>query len=528
MAWNKKKLLDSYLAGWAKLQQDEVGYTESKIDQDFKSDLLSWFNTHSGILVGEVIPIVVEYLRNNPAVDFINEYEYLLVDEFQDLNKSEQEFIKLIRGKSNLVIVGDDDQSIYGFKYAHPQGIQQVDILFGNFEDVPFDVCRRCPTTVTQMASTLISLNPNRTLGALIPYQNNPEGIVDIVQWSNYNSEMIGLSQFIVSELTKGVLEPSDILILSPRRKIGYRLRDLLLGASVPVKSYFRESVIEKAHVQRSFSLLNFLANPEDKISLRFLLGYDSPDFRRNQYSILSQLATEKNLSTKETLDAILRNELPETNLRSIVSTYRNIIADVPNLKRAIIEDPINGFHNFFVTNPAQEDDFYELEQVYRNVINDVGVEIINESEENFNEWIKEITQSILETIALPDSPENIDHVRIMSLHSSKGLSAKLVILTSMIDPLIPFVPTTIEASDLEQVIQEARRLFYVAITRCKSTDSYEGRLVISSFLSIPGIEALQMGINAIPQTDLRTMTTRFVTDFGRTSPTPIRGDELI
>ncbi|MDB4177617.1 UvrD-helicase domain-containing protein, partial [Schleiferiaceae bacterium] len=59
---NKKQLLDSYLAGWAKLQQDEPGFTESQIAKNFKSDLLEWFNNHSGILVGEVIPIVVEYL----------------------------------------------------------------------------------------------------------------------------------------------------------------------------------------------------------------------------------------------------------------------------------------------------------------------------------------------------------------------------------------------------------------------------------------------------------------------------------
>jgi Superfamily I DNA and RNA helicases len=524
---NKKQLLDSYLAGWAKLQQDEPGFTESQIDQNFKTDLLEWFNNHSGILVGEVIPIVVEYLRNNPAVDYRNEYEYILVDEFQDLNKSEQEFIRLIRGDANLVIVGDDDQSIYGFKFAHPQGIQEVDALFGNFADVPFDVCRRCPTLVTQMASNLISNNPNRTLGDLNAFTDNPEGIVNIVQWTDYDAEINGLSQFIVQELAKGIIEPSDILILSPRRKIGYRLRDLLLTAGIPVKSYFRESVIEKAHVQRSFSLINFLAHPEDKISLRFLLGFNSADYRKNQYSRLSEVATERNLSIKETLDAILRAEIPETNLRSIVATYRSIVADIPNLKNSIIDDPENGFQNFFMTNPEQEDDFYELDQVYRKVIAEIGTESIEEDENNFDSWFKEVMQLMLETIALPDTPENIDHVRIMSLHSSKGLSAKLVILTSMIDQLIPFLPNTIEAGMRDAVIQEARRLFYVAITRCKSSNDYDGRLVISSFLSIPGVEALQMGVSANPRADLRTMSSRFVTDFGAICPEPIRGAEL-
>lgn len=521
---NKKGLLDSYLAGWARLQQDEAGFTQTPIDENFKNDLLEWFRDHNGILVGEVIPIVIDYLRNNPAAEFRNEYEYILVDEFQDLNKSEQEFIRLIRGNSNLVVVGDDDQSIYGFKYAHPQGIQEIQDLFGEYEDVPFDVCRRCPTLVTEMASELISKNPDRTLGDLIPFKSNPEGEVNIVQWPNLYSEIVGISEFIVAELEKGVISASDILILTPRRKIGYELRDLLLASEVPVKSYFRESVIDKPHVQRSFSLMNLLANPEDKISLRFLLGFDSTDYRKTQYSRLKELASTRSVSIKAVLDLILRGEIPETHLRSIVSTYRTVAADIPNLKNSILEDPVNGFQNFFVVNDDMEDDFYEIDQVYRTAINEIGTESIEENSENFDEWFKEIMSEILEAIALPDVPENIDHVRIMSLHSSKGLSAKLVILTSMIDQLIPFIP---DSDSNEDVIQEARRLFYVAITRCKSSSNYDGRLVISSFLSIPGTDALQLGVRANPKADLRTRTTRFVTDFGTTSPTPITGSEL-
>ncbi|HUW06824.1 MAG TPA: ATP-dependent helicase [Williamwhitmania sp.] len=523
----KKKLLDAYLAAWARLQHDEAGFVQSAIDENFKDDLLAWFSDHQGILVGEVIPIVIDYLRNNPAAEVIGEYDYILVDEFQDLNKSEQEFVKLIRGNSNLVIVGDDDQSIYGFKFAHPQGIQEVDDLFGEYYDVPFDVCRRCPTLVTRMASELISKNPNRTLGVLNPYEQNPEGIVDIVQWPNLDAEMNGLSQFIEDELDKGVLEPSDILILTPRRKIGYRLRDLLLLNEVPVKSYFRESVIDSPEVQRAFSLMNLLANPDDKISLRFLLGFNSPDFRKNQYARLKNLSNERDISIKDVLGQILRGEIPETNLKPIIATYREILADLPNLKNALIENPLDGFYNYFVTNEELEDDFYELDQVYRNIVNEIGTESIEENIDNFNNWFKEVLNKMIETIALPDTPENIDHARIMSLHSSKGLSAKLVILTSMIDSLIPFLPYTLEQNQREPIIQEARRLFYVAITRCKSSDDYDGRLIISSFLSIPGVEALQMGVSANPKNDLRTRTTRFVSDFGRISPRPKRGDEL-
>lgn len=522
---NKKELLNSYLAGWAKLQHDTPGFVHTQIDEDFKTDLLDWFNYHNGILVGEVIPIVIDYLRNNPAVIAIGEYDYILVDEFQDLNKSEQEFVRLICGGSNIVIVGDDDQSIYGFKFAHPQGIQEVDKLFGEYDDIPFDVCRRCPTLVTKMASELISKNPNRTLGVLNHFEDNPEGIVDIVQWTDYDSEINGICDFVVSEINKGVIEPADVLILTPRRKIGYRLRDLLLTHGVSVKSYFRESVIEKPEVQRAFSLMNILANPTDDISLRFLLGYNSSDFRKNQYLRLKEIAIGKETSIREVTNSILRGEISDTNLKSIIAEYRSILIDIPNLKESILADPENGFYNFFVTTDDKEDDFYELDQVFRSIVNEIGIEEL-EDPNNFDNWFKRIMMSLLEVIALPDSPENIDHVRIMSLHSSKGLSAKFVILTSMIDSLIPFLPNTLNADQINPIIQESRRLFYVAITRCKSYGDYEGRLVISSFLAIPRIEALRMGIVVTGfGRNIRTMTTRFVSDFGDISPAPKRGN---
>ncbi|MFO7889763.1 MAG: ATP-dependent helicase [bacterium] len=522
----KEKLLKAYLAAWARLQHDEPGFVKSEVEEQFKNDLINWFTEHEGILVGEVIPIAIDYLRNNPAVGFIGEYEYILVDEFQDLNKSEQELIRLIRGESNLVIVGDDDQSIYGFKFAHPQGIQEINELFGEYHNIPFDLCRRCPTLVTRMASELISRNTNRTLGVLNHYERNPEGNVDIVQWSDNESEITGITQFIITELNKGVIEPADILILSPRRKIGYKIRDLLLSYKIPVKSYFRESVIEKQPVQRAFSLMNLLANPEDKISLRCLLGYKSNDFRMRQYSRLKEMANERDIKIREVLDLILNGDIPETNLRSIVASYRNILNDLPILKENIIEDPENGFNNFFVTTEQLAVDFYELEQIYRKVINEIGTEELEDSS-NFDNWFKKVMDSILEAIALPDSPEVIDHARVMSLHSSKGLSAKLVILTSMIDPLMPYIPRDLPESQNDSVIEEARRLFYVAITRCKSSEHYDGRLIISSFLSIPVNEARQMGIRAYSRRNLRTRSTRFISDFGNIAPTPKRGREL-
>ena len=97
------------------------------------------------MLIGEVIPQVYEYLRSNPAAPERDEFEHILVDEFQDLNRVEQGVVELPSGAANVCIVGDDDQSIYRFKHAHPEGIRDWIVVNAGAEDIELAECRRCP-----------------------------------------------------------------------------------------------------------------------------------------------------------------------------------------------------------------------------------------------------------------------------------------------------------------------------------------------------------------------------------------------
>lgn len=519
----KRKLLTEYLAGWAKLQTDTPGFVKNQVQGDFETELVQWLINHQGILVGEVIPVALNYLRNNPASSEIGKYDHILVDEYQDLNRSEQEFIKLIRGGAKLLIVGDDDQSIYSFKHAHPDGIRQLDTVHGVFDDIPFSECRRCPTKVTTLASALISKNPHRTLGNLTPKNGNNEGIVNIIQWSNYEEELQGLKTIIVQESKKVAYK--DILILAPRRKIGYRLRDLLLAEGIPVKSYFREDVITNDTVKRAYSLMSIVAFPQDSITLRYLLGFNSADYRKNQYLNLTSKSNELGVPINEVLNKILRGDIPDTNLKTITEEYRKMITDSASLKAAFTADWANGFQNYFIKTDEDESNFYELNQIYKSAVNEVG-EYVTGS--NFDDWFKKVFEIIQIKAALLDSPEETDQIKIMSLHSSKGLSAKLVVLCSMIDHLMPYIPDDLPPEEIPSCVEEQRRLFYVAITRCKTMTDYPGQLIISSFLSIYGLEAARMGIKCNPQRELKVSSTRYITDFGATAPTPVLGDSLI
>jgi DNA helicase II / ATP-dependent DNA helicase PcrA len=88
---DKRRRLKAFEAAWARLQDDEPGWPADPIDRAFQSALLDWLTFHNAMLIGELVPEALRYLRNNPMAPERTEFRYVLVDEYQDLNVAEQE-----------------------------------------------------------------------------------------------------------------------------------------------------------------------------------------------------------------------------------------------------------------------------------------------------------------------------------------------------------------------------------------------------------------------------------------------------
>lgn len=136
---NVRQRMRAYESAWARLQHDDPGYIQTPEDAEFQQDLLSWLRFHSAMLIGEVIPQLHAYLSTNPAAHERTEYAHILVDEYQDLNKAEQGAIDLLADNAEVCIVGDDDQSIYSFKHAHPEGIREWTEAHQGADDLSLD-----------------------------------------------------------------------------------------------------------------------------------------------------------------------------------------------------------------------------------------------------------------------------------------------------------------------------------------------------------------------------------------------------
>ncbi len=210
----REKRIRAYEAAWARLQHEQPGFAQTPADAAFQNLLIAWLRFHEGMLIGEIIPELYRYLRNNPVAPERSLYDHVLVDEYQDLNKAEQAVVDLLSTGAALCVVGDDDQSLYSFKHAHPEGIRTFAQTHTGCTDHALMDCYRCPTTVVAIANSLIGHNLDREPLQLTPIVANGPGEMWIAQFSDVAHEASAIATFVDSQINKQGRQPGEILIL--------------------------------------------------------------------------------------------------------------------------------------------------------------------------------------------------------------------------------------------------------------------------------------------------------------------------
>src|SRR5665213_1511860 len=184
----RRRLIRAYGAAWARLQTQEPGFARSPEDQAFVDELIGWLILHEAMLMDEVIPYLFQYLDANPGAPEHSEYSHLLIDEYQDLNRAEQDSLQMLGASGAMCVIGDDDQSIYSFRHAHPEGIREWATKHPTNEHAIAE-CRRCPTTVVAMANALIARNTGRLGTAMTERPANGPGVVEVRQYKTAAAE---------------------------------------------------------------------------------------------------------------------------------------------------------------------------------------------------------------------------------------------------------------------------------------------------------------------------------------------------
>jgi superfamily I DNA/RNA helicase len=509
-----QKRLEAFSAAWARLQSEEPGWPNDQNDRRFHSILISWLRFHQSMLVGELIPEAYHYLRNNPASPERTAFDHVLVDEYQDLNRAEQLILDLLAESGTITVVGDEDQSIYSFKHAHPEGIAEFSQYHSNTTDETLLECRRCPQLVVDIANDLIGHNSSRSIRTLTCLPGNPQGEIYIVQWTSLEEEAEGIARFVHSRVTSGGVEPGKVLILAPRRQLGYAVRNALNSLGTSAHSFFNEEVFEgspknmtESVAQKTFTLLTLLANPDDIVALRCWCGYCSSSLRSGAWARIRQHCENTNLSPRNVLQQLSTGTLTIPNARELINRYRELETRLAALNGLQGQDLIDTLFPY-------GEEWATSFRLYAQI----------EGEDDCD--APTLLERIKSKIIQPELPTDVEYIRVMSLHKSKGLTADMVIVLGCIAGMIPsIIPQGLTPLGQQRFIEEQRRLFFVALTRTRQT------LVLSSILILPRDLAYRMRVSlgwVGDATHARTRASMFLSEIGPSAPQPLSGNQFL
>jgi len=513
-----RKKLKAYEAAWATLQHDDPGHVKSPADAAFESDLVAWLIFHRAMLIGEVIPQLHSYLGSNPLAQERTEFAHILVDEYQDLNKSEQGVIALLSDNAEVCIVGDDDQSIYSFKHAHPDGIREWLTEHAGADDLSLDDCRRCPTQVVEMANLLIAKNVNRPAPrTLTPWAANDRGDVEIIQYKNLDAEVRGLLDKISALIAQRV-PPGDILVLAQRGIIGTPIYEGLKKLGIPARSYYAESELDAEETQRRFAVLKLLVEREDRVALRWLLGLGGDKWLANAYQRLRAHCETTGSTPWDILEQLKAGALHMPHTGTLLARFVEIKSEVNVLEGLNDTNDLEPVINYLFPEGEGEGATRDIRALSLKTLKDSGGE-------DRVRFLSELTSAI----AKPEIPSDIEDVRIMSLHKSKGLSAPVTIIAGCVEGLLPKQPdSTLPRAEQIANVEEQRRLFYVGISRVKSSppEGKPGKLILTYSQEMLLSDAMAAGIKpaAVKYGKATLLASRFIGEMKPAAPAPIVG----
>ena len=502
----RKHRLRAFDAAWARLQSEKPGWPTDSIDQVFQQDLEGWLRFHEAMLIGELIPESLNYLRENPESPYCPKFEHVLIDEYQDLNRAEQTLLDLLAEGGQLVVVGDEDQSIYSFKFAHPEGIANFHESHPKTFDIELKECRRCPKLVVSLANELISYNRSRALRTLKPRSANPDGEVIVLQWQNIQNEARGIARIIRSRITKKEVEPGQVLVLAPRRHLGYAVRDALNDVDISSHSFFQEEELDTLDARKAFTLLTLLANPDDRVALRCWCGFNSSNLLRGGWKRLRDHCSDSGESPRATLGRLASGEISIPYTAPLVKRFQELqrhLRELENLMGQALVDMLF---------PEDQDWAKSLRSLASTI-----------EENEFD--AKVLHENLRVQITQPELPTDVDYVRVMSLHKSKGLTADFVVVVGCIEGLVPRLSIATDTqNEMIVSLEEQRRLFYVAITRTRQS------LVLSSQVQLPQSLASRMGMDVRNPNRryFQTSSSRFLRELGPSRPRTIRGTDFL
>lgn len=439
--WNKKFSNPAFIGAWQEHRQI-FGYTlRSELIYQLKRSLAQYG----------------DFILEGPP-------DYLLVDEYQDLNRCDLAVIAAIKEKGTEVFVaGDDDQSIYGFRKAHPEGIRRFDRDYEGAESLSLSICKRCDPNILELGLFIAKLDPRRLEKELKAEEGRDEGKVAILRFPDQDDEVAGvasLCQYLIE--IEGLL-PHEILILlrsDYRNVFSSLIVEKFDECGVPITSGDDPSgPLDSNDGRYALALMRLSIRPDDDLAWRTVLMLGNFHVGGVTIQRIYDYSRSNSLRFSEAVRTISRD--PSTLDGGIGNRVKNAVLEIQSQLESI-NSLVNGDETAEGTIDSDA-----LSEIVRTIIpdSDMEQEIIQSLQtltETLNaSSVKEIVNGLEASSVGIEQEIEKDKVNILTMHKAKGLTAKATIIMAAEDE---YLPGKAEGNSID----DERRLLYVSLTRAK------------------------------------------------------------
>lgn len=437
---------------------------------------------NSALDFDDLILKTVELFKANDEVlaYYRSRFRYIMVDEYQDTSKAQYELIKLLaREHQNICVVGDDDQSIYGWRGADIRNILEFEKDYDNVHVVKLEQNYRSTQVILDAANKVISNNIERKRKKL--WSEKKEGELIKIQLTGSEIEEADFIADSIAQIARKENRPyKDFAVLYRANAQARPVEDALNRSQIPYNIYGGTKFYERKEIKDLVAYLRVIQNPQDDISIKRIINVPRRSIGLRTIEKIEDRANLKQESIYSVLIDIETNSDISTKARASISGFVDIIGTLRTIKEVypvskLIEKVLDttGYMDELVEirNKNEKDLTGKGEEAQDRIDNlrefiSIALEFESSSDDTYeNKDLETFLTSIALTSESNDEEDN-DRVSLMTIHTSKGLEFPVVFLTGMEEGLFPISRAIKSLS--ESQIEEERRLCYVGITRAK------------------------------------------------------------
>ncbi|MBQ8430796.1 MAG: UvrD-helicase domain-containing protein, partial [Clostridia bacterium] len=402
-----------------------------------------------------------QLIKNNEIVreSIQNQYRYIHIDEFQDTNSLQYEIVKLLAQKyRNIMIVGDEDQSIYSWRGANIDNIFKFTKDFPECKVIKLEQNYRSTKAVLDKANQLIKNNKNR-LDKQLYTQNQQGGEVEFYSGYEESDETDYVIRHIIQAHAQGV-PYNEIAILMRVNALTRSFEEKLLAYNIPHKIYNSFKFYDRLEIKNSLAYLISIANPNDNNNLMRLINFPKRSIGEASVEAMMKVADARKCSLKEVV-LNSRNLDLKSSLKSKLEPLANLLKDIDEKSKTLSLYELMSYileeSKILDSFDKKNDEDYERFLNVNSLLNSIKEFEQANPDATFVEYLQMVSLT-----AQIDENNTQEGVVLATVHGVKGLEFNTVFIVGLEEKIFPIT------RDYEDSLEEERRLMYVAITRAK------------------------------------------------------------